>query len=44
MNKVNQILKALTVAIFIFTSFSVSAQKGKASDRDVIEVKHKFSN
>lgn len=43
MNKVNQILKALTVAIFIFTSFSVSAQKGKASDRDVIEVKHKLN-
>ena len=42
MIKVKQVLRALVLATFIFTSFSVSAQKVKKSNSDIIEVKQKL--
>ena len=42
MNKVKQVLTALIITTFIFTSLSVSAQKVKHTKGDVIEVKQKL--
>ena len=43
MIKVKQVLMAVIVATFIFSSFSINAQQVKPTKGDVIEVKQKLN-